>query len=47
MPLDDSHVIQIATTAAAERLPIGITGVSICTQEISDLMATPTVTIFD
>ena len=47
VPLDDSHVIQIATTAAAERLPIGITGVSICTQEISDLMATPTVTIFD
>lgn len=47
VPLDDSHVIQIATTAAAERLPIGITGVSICTQEISNLMATPTVTIFD
>lgn len=47
VPLDDSHVIQIATTAAAERLPIGITGVSICTQEISDLIATPTVTIFD
>ena len=47
VPLDDSHVIQIATTAAAERLPIGITGVSICTQEISDLMAVPTVTIFD
>ena len=47
VPLDDSHVIQIATTAAAERLPIGVTGTSICTQEISDLMAVPTVTIFD
>ena len=47
MPLDDSHVIQIATTAAAERLPIGVTGTSTCTQEISDLMAVPTVTIFD
>ena len=47
VPLDDSHIIQIATTAAAERLPIGVTGVSTCTQEISDLMATPTVTIFD
>ena len=47
VPLDDSHVIQIATTAAAERLPIGVTGASTCTQEISDLMAVPTVTIFD
>ena len=47
VPLDDSHVIQIATTAAEKYLPIGVTGVSICTQEISDLMATPTVTIFD
>ena len=47
VPLDDSHVIQIATTAAAGRLPIGVTGTSTCTQEISDLMAVPTVTIFD
>lgn len=47
VPLDDSHVIQIATTAAAERLPIGVTGTGTCTQEISDLMAVPTVTIFD
>ena len=47
VPLDDSHVIQIATTVAAERLPIGVTGTSTCTQEISDLMAVPTVTIFD
>ncbi|MGM9548912.1 MAG: hypothetical protein ACI3V5_03620 [Faecousia sp.] len=48
VPLDDSHVIQIATTVAAEKyLPIGVTGVSMCTQRISDLMAVPTVTIFD
>lgn len=48
VPLDDSHVIQIATTVAAEKyLPIGITGVSMCTQRISDLMAVPTVTVFD
>lgn len=48
VPLDDSHVIQIATTVAAEKyLPIGITGTSMCTQQITDLMALPTVTIFD
>ena len=48
VPLDDSHVIQIATTVAAEKyLPIGATGVKTCTQEISDLMAKPTVTIVD
>ena len=48
VPLDDSHVIQIATTVAAEKyLPIGITGVSMCTQQISGLLAVPTVTIFD
>ena len=47
VPLDGSHVIQIATTAGAERLPSGVTGTSTCTQEISDLMAVPTVTIFD
>lgn len=48
VPLDDSHVIQIATTVAAEKyLPIGVTGVSMCTQQISNLMAVPTVTITD
>ena len=48
VPLDDSHVIQIATTVAAEKyLPIGASGVRICTQEISDLMAKPNVTIVD
>lgn len=48
VPLDDSHVIQIATTVAAEKyLPIGATGVKTCTQEISDLMAKPDVTIVD
>ena len=51
VPLDDSHVIQIATTAAAEQVKkkflLGAMNVNMCTQEISDLMATPTVTIFD
>lgn len=48
VPLDDSHIIQIATTVAAEKyLPIGITGVSMCTQQVSDLLVAPAVTIFD
>ena len=46
--LDDSHVIQIATTVAAEKyLPIGVTGVSMCTQQVSDLLVAPVVTVFD
>lgn len=46
--LDDSFVIQIATTVGAEKyLPISIKGVSMCTLQISDLMALPTVTICD
>lgn len=48
VPLDDSHVIQIATTVAAEKyLPIGVSGVSMCTQQISDLLVAPVVTVFD
>ena len=48
VPLDDSHVIQIATTVAAEKyLPIGVSGVSMCTQQISDLLVAPAVTVFD
>ena len=48
VPLDDSFTIQIATTLAATKyLPKGVSGVSMCTQEITGLMATPTVTIFD
>lgn len=46
--LDDAEsIIQIATTAAEEYLPIGTTGVSMCTQQVSGLMNLPTVTIFD
>ena len=45
--LDDSHIIQIATTKAEEYLPEGTTGVSMCTQEITGLFTTPEVTIFD
>ena len=48
VPLDDSFTIQIATTVAAEEyLPIGVTGASMCTQEITGLMALPTITVFD
>ncbi len=48
VPLDDSYVIQIATTVAAEKyLPIGVSGVSMCTQQISDLLVAPVVTVFD
>lgn len=45
--LDDSHIIQIATTMAEEYLPAGTIGTSMCTQEISGLFAQPTVTVFD
>jgi len=45
--LDDSLTIQKATTLAEEYLPIGTTGVVMCTQEVTGLLAKPTVTIFD
>lgn len=45
--LDDSFTIQIATTKAAEYLPEGTTGFSMCTQQVTGLMSLPTVTIFD
>lgn len=45
--LDDSHTIQIATTKAEEYLPEGTVGISLCTQEITDLFTKPEVTIFD
>lgn len=45
--LDDSFTIQKATTLAETYLPTGTTGVVKCTQEITGLMAKPTVTIFD
>lgn len=45
VPLDESYIIQIASTKAEEYLPIGTTGIRMCTQEISGLMAIPTVSI--
>ncbi len=45
--LDDTFTIQMATTKALEYLPEGTVGASIHTQQISGLMETPTVTIFD
>lgn len=44
---DEQSIIQIATTKAEEYLPVGTTGVSMCTQQVSGLMNIPTVTIFD
>jgi len=46
-PLDDSFTIQIATTKAEEYLPIGVSGVRTCIQQIDGLMMKPTVTIND
>ncbi len=45
--LDDRFTIQIATTKAEEYLPAGTTGTSMCTQEITGLLAQPVVTVFD
>ena len=45
--LDESFTIQEATTKAEEYLPEGLSGVVMCTQEITGLMTTPTVTIND
>ena len=47
VPLDDSATIRISTTNAEDHLPEGITGVRICTQEISGLVAAPSVRIVD
>ncbi len=45
--LDDTFTIQMATTKALEYLPEGTTGASIHTQQVTGLMETPTVTVFD
>jgi len=47
VPLEDSHIIQVASTRAEDYLPEGTTGVSTCTLEIGGLIAPPTVTVFD
>ena len=45
--LDESFTIMEATTIAAEYLPEGLTGVSMCTQEVTGLMEKPDVVVFD
>ena len=45
--LDDSFTIQTATTIAEKYLPMGTTGIRTCIQEITGLMAVPTVTVKD
>lgn len=45
--LDDSYTIQIASTSAEDYLPIGLTGVRMCTQEVTGLMGNPVVTVVD
>ena len=47
VPLDDSTTIRISTTNAEDYLPEGITGVRVCTQKISGLVAAPSVRIVD
>lgn len=47
VPLDDSATIRISTTNAEEYLPEGIAGIRVCTQEISGLVAAPSVRIVD
>ena len=45
--LDDSYTIQIASTSAEDYLPIGLTGVRMCTQEVTGLMTDPVITVTD
>lgn len=45
--LDDSYTIQKATTKAEEYLPEGTTGVYTCIQEVTGLMGTPSIAIYD
>lgn len=47
VPLDDSATIRISSTNAEDYLPEGITGVRVCTQKISGLVAAPSVRIVD
>lgn len=47
LPLDDSFTIRISTTNAESYLPEGITGVRVCTQQITGLAGKPNVRIVD
>lgn len=44
--LDDSFTIQIASTKAEQFLPVGVSGVRTCIQQINGLMAIPRVTVY-
>ncbi len=46
-PLDDSFTIRISTTNAEGYLPEGVTGVRVCTQQITGLAGKPNVRIID
>lgn len=47
VPLDDSFIVRISTTNAEGYLPEGVTGVRVCTQHITGLVALPDVRIED
>ena len=47
VPLDDSFNVRISTTNAEGYLPEGVTGVRVCTQHITGLVALPDVRIED
>lgn len=47
VPLDESFTIMEATTIAEQYLPAGLTGVSMCTQEVTGLMEKPEVIVND
>lgn len=46
-PLDDSFIIRISTTNAEGYLPEGVTGIRVCTQQITGLASKPNVRIVD
>ena len=46
-PLDDSFTIRISTTNAEGYLPEGVTGIRVCTQQITGLASKPNVRIVD
>ena len=46
--LGNDNIVQLTSTVGAEKyLPVGVTGFSTCIQEVSGLMALPTVTVLD
>lgn len=46
-PLDDSFTIRISTTNGEEYLPEGVTGIRVCTQQITRLASKPNIRIVD